>query len=291
MARIISSDAVINSIRLAEQGSAPDTPASGYGQLYIKDDGKIYFKNDAGAETDLTATGSGVGADGWAEADAMTYAAADDPTFTMTCTGDQSTKYYPGMRIKLTQTSVKYFIITKVAYTSSTTITLYGGTDYDLADAAITNPYYSSAKAPAGFPMDPNKWKVEVTDVTIRSQATPTQDTWYNINSTTISIPIGAWLVSYWATQQSSATADNQHAITLSTANNSESDADMTAAAYVASNSANYFTLTKSKYLATTSKTSYYLNSMMIGNGGSGKTLYLRNEVAKLIIRAVCAYL
>ena len=40
----------INSIRLKEQASAPDTPASGYFQVYAKNDGKLYCKNDAGTE-------------------------------------------------------------------------------------------------------------------------------------------------------------------------------------------------------------------------------------------------
>jgi len=55
--RIISDDAEINSVRLKES-AAPATPASGYGQLYAKTDGKIYFKNDDGLEVDLTLTGS-----------------------------------------------------------------------------------------------------------------------------------------------------------------------------------------------------------------------------------------
>lgn len=41
-----------------EQITSPSTPTSGFGATYIKDDGKIYFKNDAGTEYDLT---SGVG--------------------------------------------------------------------------------------------------------------------------------------------------------------------------------------------------------------------------------------
>lgn len=57
----ISDNAEINKIRLKEQGSAPATPASGYGYLYEKDDGKLYWKNDAGTEYDLTATGGGGG--------------------------------------------------------------------------------------------------------------------------------------------------------------------------------------------------------------------------------------
>ena len=94
---------------------------------------------------------------GWTPAlETWTYASADDPTYTFTISGDLTDKYSAGMRIKLTQTTAKYFIITKVAYSSpNTTITVYGGTDYDLANATITNPYYSVVKAPQGFPLDP----------------------------------------------------------------------------------------------------------------------------------------
>lgn len=50
----ISTDAEINSIRLKEQASAPDTPASGYFQVYVKTDGKLYYKDDAGTEVCLS---------------------------------------------------------------------------------------------------------------------------------------------------------------------------------------------------------------------------------------------
>jgi hypothetical protein len=39
--------------------SAPSTPASGYGSIYAKSDNKLYFKNDAGTEVDLTNQASG----------------------------------------------------------------------------------------------------------------------------------------------------------------------------------------------------------------------------------------
>lgn len=41
--------------------TAPSTPNSGKGVFYVKTDGKPYFKNDAGTESDLTDTGSGGG--------------------------------------------------------------------------------------------------------------------------------------------------------------------------------------------------------------------------------------
>jgi hypothetical protein len=41
--------------------TAPGTPPTGYGTLYEKTDGLLYFKNDAGTEFDLTAIGGGSG--------------------------------------------------------------------------------------------------------------------------------------------------------------------------------------------------------------------------------------
>jgi len=44
--------------------------------------------------------------------------------------------------------AVKHFINTGVGYSSNTVLTLYGGTDYDLANSPIIEPYFSAAKAP-----------------------------------------------------------------------------------------------------------------------------------------------
>ena len=40
--------------------AAPSTPSAGFGAVYPKTDGKLYFKNDAGTETDLTQSGGGL---------------------------------------------------------------------------------------------------------------------------------------------------------------------------------------------------------------------------------------
>ena len=48
-----------NQLNVIEQ-SAPSTPASGRGYIYAKTDNLLYFKNDAGTEYDLTATGTGL---------------------------------------------------------------------------------------------------------------------------------------------------------------------------------------------------------------------------------------
>lgn len=44
---------------LFKEIAAPATPAAGYVAVYAKSDGKLYIKDDAGTETDLTAAGAG----------------------------------------------------------------------------------------------------------------------------------------------------------------------------------------------------------------------------------------
>ena len=58
MANLNISLANISVIRLAES-SAPGTPPSGFAYLYTKTDGKVYLKDDAGTEYDLTTSGAG----------------------------------------------------------------------------------------------------------------------------------------------------------------------------------------------------------------------------------------
>lgn len=45
------------SVLTTQEAAAPGTPASGFGSYYVKTDGKPYFKDDAGTETCLIATG------------------------------------------------------------------------------------------------------------------------------------------------------------------------------------------------------------------------------------------
>jgi hypothetical protein len=88
--------------------------------------------------------------DGWISAgETWTYASAT----TFTISGDKTGKYQRGDKIKLTQTSVKYFYVTNVSYSSpNTTVTVNGMNLYTLADATITNPYYSKMETPQGYP-------------------------------------------------------------------------------------------------------------------------------------------
>lgn len=89
--------------------------------------------------------GAGIG-DGWiAVGDTWTYASAT----TITVPSGAASIYQIGDKIKLTQTTVKYFYIVGVA---DTLLTIIGGDDYTLVDAAIISPYYSKIENPQGFP-------------------------------------------------------------------------------------------------------------------------------------------
>ena len=228
---------------------------------------------------------------GWIPAgETWTYAGADDPTFTFKVSADVTGKYSAGMKIKLTQTTVKYFIITAVsAYSGGyTTITVYGGTDYDLANATITTPYYSTQKAPQGFPLNPAKWSLTLTDVSARSQAGPTQNTFYNLNSTQISIPIGVWNISMKvdpaATTGTAGYAQVQTCLSTSTTSISHAklSTNLDGNAFYQNG---YTTLNCEDIVTVASKTTFYVISKTTTASISG--IYRK----ELYVIATCAYL
>lgn len=261
----------------------------------------VWNGTDADSLKDGGAVPAGSSTDGWVAAgQTWTYEAGDDPTYTFSEPIDATGKYSLGMKLKCTQGgSTKYGIVTAVgAYSGGKTIiTAYWGTDYDLG-ATITNPYYSTAKAPFGFPLDPAKWTVRVVDATSYNVAA--NDTnWHNLGST-ISVPIGVWDLSYQAAiaKGKNAVADQDVLSTLSTANNSESDSDFTAHGYIsAAAGAGGFieiTVNRRKFVTLAAKATYYLNLKTTTSGGAGTSVYLgsfANNTSSTILEAVCAYL
>lgn len=136
--------------------------------------------------------------DGWIKSNlTWTYLLSDSPIFVASINSTNVTGTIGiGDRVKLDQTTTKYFMVHAVGITGSTSyLTLYGGTDYVLQNAAITNPYYSPVKYPFGFPTNSDVWTVTFTDTSNASQASPTIDTFYNPGSLFFSGPIGLWRV------------------------------------------------------------------------------------------------
>lgn len=101
--------------------------------------------SDARSQVAFTA-----GSDGWSVAgETWTYASAA----TFTVPGDQRAKYQKGTRIKLTQGAlVKYFVVINSTFGANTTVTITGGTDYTLANSAISENFYSYQASPQGYP-------------------------------------------------------------------------------------------------------------------------------------------
>lgn len=228
---------------------------------------------------------------GWQAAPGTwTYSSADSPTFVFTTSIDMSSFIGVGARIKLTQTTAKYFIVTAI---SGTTVTIYGGTDYTLANAAITSPFFSIMQAPVGFPLDPAKWTLEYKKTSDSTTASPTGGAWNN-GSDSLAIHIGAWDVYYQAAMQirRTATTDTDYGrVTLSTANNSESDTEMTSMVYLTGASGTLTTVSnvyRRQQVTLAAKASYYLNYR---TDTSISTSGFIGSVAPTIIRAVCAYL
>ena len=233
---------------------------------------------------------------GWIDAPALTFSAADAPVYTVTCNGDYTLIIPVGARIALTHSgATKYFIVVKTSYSSpNTTFTLYGGTDYTLAAGAITNPYYSIAKAPVGFPLDPAKWTVLLTDSTDRHQSNPVKDTIYNPGSLSISLPIGIWNISFQVILVCAASSGTMTDVYggLSSSLSSFDNQALRGRGYLGGPTAGIFIgmLSRSTVLNIATKTTYYVlcmtdldNQSVIGFNNASD--------ASLDVRAVCAFL
>jgi hypothetical protein len=132
-----------------KQIATPANPDSGRNKLYFKSDDKLYGLTSGGTEVAL-ATENLVSSDGWiASTDTFVYVSAS--TFKITG-ADRTAIYTPGTRLKLTQTTVKYAVVVSSSFSTDTTVTIAVNTDYTLASAAITLPYYSYQANPQGYP-------------------------------------------------------------------------------------------------------------------------------------------
>lgn len=89
-------------------------------------------------------------ADGWIPvASTWTYASSAS----VKESGDVRYKYSRGDRVKIVQGTNKFFYVNSTSYSApNTTISLIGGSDYSVANAAITAAYFSHDENPVGFP-------------------------------------------------------------------------------------------------------------------------------------------
>ena len=129
-------------------------------------------------------TSSATPADGWTAAGTFTYASAT----TITVAAGAAAIYQVGDKIKLTQTTPKYFYITAVA---DTQLTVNGGGIYTVADAAITSPYYSHQHTPLLFPIKMIPGYVKARAYLSADQDQLTNATWTKVELDTESYDTG----------------------------------------------------------------------------------------------------
>lgn len=103
--------------------------------------------NDLRAEVVAVETtaldGGWIGSSGWLYLSASTFSVP----------GDVSAVFVKGTRLKWVQTSLKYGVVVSSVYAAGvTTVTIFITSDYILANAAISQAYFSQLAQPAGFP-------------------------------------------------------------------------------------------------------------------------------------------
>jgi len=119
-----------------------------HSQLGVHDKTKVVDLTTAQTLTNKTLTAPlfNGNVDGWISAnETWAYASAT----TITVPSGAAAKYAKGDKIKLTQTTVKYFYIVGVA---DTVLTVVGNGSVVVTDATISANYYSHASSPIGFP-------------------------------------------------------------------------------------------------------------------------------------------
>lgn len=244
------------------------------------------------AESTNKVADAGVIEPGWIPSgETWVFDSVDDPTGVIQITGvDKTSKYSIGMKIKFDNGGNTIFgKVTKVALNGSDTeITFLHEINFPnnvavnaLQNSAITNPFFSLDFAPYGFPMGDQSWTIITEDTTNATQASPTANTWYNLGTITIDVPIGKWAWNYQGTLKSDrASGELQQFITLSTANNSESDATNTSwADYLfdsdtVGDSLNVTPHRRHGLIEITTKDTYYLNAKVSASGTTSIILY-----------------
>ena len=92
--------------------------------------------------------------DGWVDFPVIpTYVSATSIKFSGV---DYTGVIQKGDKLTIDQSGYKYFYITNVSFSTDTTVTVTGGSDYTVANAVIANPQFSKQASPQGFPLQHN---------------------------------------------------------------------------------------------------------------------------------------
>lgn len=188
--------------------------------------------------------------------------------------------------------STEYAIITKVAYSApNTTVTVFTGTDHNIPNMTLANPFYSTQATPFGFPRGREKWIVICLDTSDRttSATTPT-----NVGSVQLSVPTGAWRLTHYGTifSQRNATTFTESFASLSTSTTAVDDSTMIIRAYSGGASGNIILqqpFHRTRTVNINTQTPYY-QLLWVTAGGMTATIAGASS-SNTVIEAECAYL
>lgn len=123
--------------------------------------------------------------DGWqTSADTWVYASAS--TFTIAGV-DRTAIFTKGTRLKFTNSTLKYAVVVSSSFSTDTTVTIAVNTDYVIANAAISSPFYSYQASPAGYP-----GSFAFTTTYAGFSANPTPPTKFSVIGNQVTVVFGA---------------------------------------------------------------------------------------------------
>lgn len=127
-------------------------------------------------------------------------------------------------------TTIDYGIVMKKAFSTNTTLTIQVPEGCTIpTSGGVSSVDYSTQAVPYGFPRDKGRWRVLTLGRVDTVQSSPSSGVWYNIASTKLRVPIGAWVLGYstfiYTNRGAAGTVSARY--TLSTASNTESDTSL----------------------------------------------------------------
>lgn len=160
--------------------------------------------------------------------------------------------------------TLDYGIIQSASFSTNTTLIVQVPEGCTIpTSGGVSTVSYSVNKTPYGMPIQRGKWTLVRIARVSEAQSSPTANTWYNLGTSKLNVPIGSWTLGWEAPIYVALAGAASMFTTLSTANNTESDAALTARIY---NNATVNTVistgrTKRGDVSLAAATDYFMNS------------------------------
>lgn len=192
--------------------------------------------------------------------------------------------------------STEYGIITSVTYSApNTVVTLFTGTDHSIPNMSLTALYYSSQRAPYGFPSSGNKWVVETIGRTASASTSVANNAIVNLGGLRLSVPTGAWEIDHTRSIHMSA-ASTYFRLGLSNTDSAFSDATgfqhilSSSKVNVPTGGTNGAATVNMSHIPALFLSTTFLYSVQFNGSGGARTVTLTDDEIIGLIRARCAY-